>query len=73
MGRYLARIPKTGVPLAQLRDQLDRTLGSIYRIERELGGGGMSRDFLAVSSGMIRSSRRISYPAGRQIRKARTA
>jgi len=33
--------------LSDLRDQLDRTLGSHYRIERELGGGGMSRVFVA--------------------------
>ncbi len=33
--------------LADLRAQLDRALGSSYRIERELGGGGMSRVFLA--------------------------
>jgi len=30
-----------------LRDQLQRTLGTAYTIERELGGGGMSRVFLA--------------------------
>ena len=30
-----------------LRDQLQQTLGSAYTLERELGGGGMSRVFLA--------------------------
>jgi len=30
-----------------LRDQLQSTLGSAYSVERELGGGGMSRVFLA--------------------------
>jgi tetratricopeptide (TPR) repeat protein/tRNA A-37 threonylcarbamoyl transferase component Bud32 len=30
-----------------LRELLDRSLGGTYRIERELGGGGMSRVFLA--------------------------
>ncbi|MDB4875325.1 MAG: protein kinase [Gemmatimonadetes bacterium] len=30
-----------------LRDQLQQTLGSAYDIERELGGGGMSRVFVA--------------------------
>ena len=30
-----------------LRDQLQNTLGSSYTIERELGGGGMSRVFVA--------------------------
>ena len=30
-----------------LREQLQQTLGSSYCFERELGGGGMSRVFLA--------------------------
>ena len=30
-----------------LRDQLQRTLGDSYQLERELGGGGMSRVFVA--------------------------
>src|SRR4029450_4116913 len=30
-----------------LRDQLQSKLGDTYRVERELGGGGMSRVFLA--------------------------
>jgi eukaryotic-like serine/threonine-protein kinase len=30
-----------------LRDRLQRTLGEAYRLERELGGGGMSRVFVA--------------------------
>ena len=30
-----------------LRDQLQSTLGNAYSLERELGGGGMSRVFLA--------------------------
>jgi eukaryotic-like serine/threonine-protein kinase len=33
--------------MAELRDQLQANLGSTYRLERELGGGGMSRVFLA--------------------------
>jgi tRNA A-37 threonylcarbamoyl transferase component Bud32 len=33
--------------MADLRDQLQASLGSAYTIERELGGGGMSRVFLA--------------------------
>jgi len=32
---------------ADLREQLQETLGSAYSITRELGGGGMSRVFLA--------------------------
>jgi hypothetical protein len=31
----------------ELREQLQAHLGSAYAIERELGGGGMSRVFLA--------------------------
>ena len=30
-----------------LRDQLQETLGATYSLERELGGGGMSRVFVA--------------------------
>ena len=30
-----------------LADTLQRTLGDAYRVERELGGGGMSRVFVA--------------------------
>jgi eukaryotic-like serine/threonine-protein kinase len=33
--------------MASLLDRLQRTLGDSYRIERELGGGGMSKVFLA--------------------------
>ncbi len=32
---------------SQLRDQVQKSLGAIYTIERELGGGGMSRVFVA--------------------------
>ena len=33
--------------MTDLRDHLQATLGSAYTLERELGGGGMSRVFLA--------------------------
>ena len=33
--------------MADIRDQLQLTLGSNFTIERELGGGGMSRVFVA--------------------------
>src|SRR6185312_15202179 len=33
--------------MTQLRDELQATLGSAYTLERELGGGGMSRVFVA--------------------------
>ena len=39
---------RSGDPVStQLLEQLQSTLGTAYRLERELGGGGMSRVFLA--------------------------
>jgi protein kinase-like protein len=38
-----------------LREQLQQTLGAAYRLERELGGGGMSRVFLAVETALGRN------------------
>ncbi len=35
------------VDTSPLREQVERSLGSVYKVERELGGGGMSRVFLA--------------------------
>ncbi len=46
-GRDTSSIPQTEYPLADLRAQLEQALGTRYRIERELGGGGMSRVFVA--------------------------
>ncbi len=40
---------------ADLRAQLQTALGDAYTIERELGGGGMSRVFLATETGLTRS------------------
>ncbi len=37
-----------------LRDQLQTTLGSAYTLERELGGGGMSRVFVAEENSLER-------------------
>jgi eukaryotic-like serine/threonine-protein kinase len=37
-----------------LRDQLQQTLGGSYTLERELGGGGMSRVFLAEEAALGR-------------------
>ena len=37
-----------------LRDQLQRTLGTTYVLERELGGGGMSRVFVAHETALGR-------------------
>ncbi len=33
--------------MLDLKDRLQSALGAAYRIEREMGGGGMSRVFLA--------------------------
>ena len=38
----------------ELRDELQKTFGDSYSIERELGGGGMSRVFLAVEQALGR-------------------
>jgi tetratricopeptide (TPR) repeat protein len=38
----------------QIRDQLQATLGSAYTLERELGGGGMSRVFVAEETALRR-------------------
>lgn len=40
--------------MAELQDRLQSSLGSQYRLERELGGGGMSRVFLAEESALNR-------------------
>ena len=37
-----------------LRDQLQLSLGNTYTLERELGGGGMSRVFLAEEHALAR-------------------
>ena len=41
---------------AALRAQLQKSLGDAYRLEHELGGGGMSRVFLAEE---LRLARRV--------------
>ena len=40
--------------MTPLLDQVQRTLGSTYTVERELGGGGMSRVFVALDTGLGR-------------------
>ncbi|HZS57791.1 MAG TPA: protein kinase [Gemmatimonadaceae bacterium] len=38
-----------------IRDQLQKTLGAAYRLDRELGGGGMSRVFVAEETVLSRT------------------
>ena len=40
--------------VTDLRNQLQQSLGDAYRLERELGGGGMSRVFLALETALGR-------------------
>src|ERR1043166_6395756 len=40
--------------MTDLRDNLQTALGSAYTLERELGGGGMSRVFLAEETALGR-------------------
>jgi hypothetical protein len=39
---------------SELREQLQAALGPAYSLERELGGGGMSRVFVAQDSALDR-------------------
>src|SRR5918911_2181860 len=41
--------------MAGLRDELQAALGAAYTLERELGGGGMSRVFLAEETALGRA------------------
>jgi serine/threonine protein kinase len=41
--------------MVELRDRLQTAVGPAYRIDKELGGGGMSRVFLAEQVGLGRS------------------
>ena len=40
--------------MTELRGQLQAALGAAFTIERELGGGGMSRVFVAEDTGLGR-------------------
>src|SRR5829696_9460479 len=55
------RAPNVGRPPTErrvvptdLREQLQSTLGSAYTLERELGGGGMARVFVAEETALGR-------------------
>src|SRR5437762_1687827 len=41
--------------MTELRDELQRTLGDAYTLERELGGGGMSTVFVASDNALGRT------------------
>jgi eukaryotic-like serine/threonine-protein kinase len=41
--------------MTELRDQLQGTLGAAYSLDRELGGGGMSRVFVATETALGRT------------------
>ena len=47
-------VPNPAPPIPDLRDTLQRGLGAAYTLERELGGGGMSRVFLAEETALGR-------------------
>src|SRR3954466_13538171 len=52
---YLSsRLSPRTVPRLELDDKLQQAFGSTITIERELGGGGMSRVFLAVDNALKR-------------------
>src|SRR3954462_14932008 len=50
----LGRCPTPALPMA-LRDKLQDALGTSYTITRELGGGGMSRVFVAREEALRRN------------------
>jgi hypothetical protein len=51
---YIRASPSEGILASDLQEQLQRTLGDNYTIERELGGGGMSRVFVAEETSLGR-------------------
>lgn len=44
---FLGVSTEPSAPVDSLRDSLERSLGTTYAVDRELGGGGMSRVFVA--------------------------
>jgi len=55
--------------MSDLRQQLQSTLGNAYTIERELGGGGMSRVFLAEEVRLGRQVVLKLLPGVREVRQ----
>ena len=49
----------------EIREQLQRTLGNAYTLERELGGGGMSQVFVAEETALGRNVVVTVLPPGR--------
>ena len=47
-------VPPSPRMVTELRDQLQASLGDRYRLDRELGGGGMSRVFVAQEKALDR-------------------
>jgi serine/threonine-protein kinase len=56
---------------AELREQLQQSLGSAYTLERELGGGGMSHTYVAHESARRKVVVKILLAGGRR-RQRRT-
>jgi hypothetical protein len=56
-GGYVRASTTSGprLPSSDLRDQLLATLRGSYTLERELGGGGMSRVFMAEETALGRN------------------
>lgn len=49
------------MPTDSLQNQLQSALGVTYTVERELGGGGMSRVFLALDTRLERAYQERSH------------
>jgi hypothetical protein len=57
--------------MTEVRDQLQRTFGDAYTIECELGGGGMSRVFVAEDARLGRVATEFATSLPLQRGKAR--
>ena len=50
----MSHSPGAPLPTSDLRDQLQTTLGTPWTLQQELGGGGMSRVFVAEETALSR-------------------